>query len=52
MTEKQDEGVSREDAIAMLQRDVRTWKSYRRERWGWHPDLRGENRYADLNGAG
>lgn len=39
MTKKQDEGMSREDAIAMLKQDVEAWNSYRRERPDWHPGL-------------
>ncbi len=39
MTEKQDRGMSREDAIEMLKQDVPAWNSRRLERPDWHPDL-------------
>ena len=53
MTEKQDGGMSHQDAIATLTQDVEAWNSYRRETPDWHrPDLSGMRLTStDLSGA-
>lgn len=52
MTEKQDEVMSREDAMATLKLNVETWNIKRRNKPDWDPDLSDADLQGlDLSGA-